>query len=318
MTNVVRTRMLLAVAVGVAGAGVVGQRNAIAQTPSPPPRKVVVVGDSIILGAQQPMTRALAGIGRTVVFDAAVSRSTSAGAEAVAGHRSDLTDSLVVNLGANDAGSTALFARRVEKVLAAAGSVPRIYWLTIREVRPYYPAANQVLRDAARRYPNLHVVDWNAVAAAPGLTSGDGLHLTSRGALTMTDTLLRAIAAVEASGASKRTTTTARRPRPLFSPVRCRPRSAPRHRVRCPLLRIPVHRRALRSRRMAVVWGAPSLCCSVRWSWRWCSSCSEFDLGAPLEPEPTTQSRVRRSGLDELPRPGRNTDSAQRKLTATE
>jgi len=43
-----------------------------------------------------------------------------------------------------------------------------------------------VLRDATTRFPNLRLVDWNGAAAgAPGLTAGDGLHLTPAGANAM-------------------------------------------------------------------------------------------------------------------------------------
>lgn len=146
-------------------------------------RHAVVVSDSIFLGAQAPFTSRLAAAGWTVEFDGAVSRSTLAGADAVRSRRPTVTDTLVVSLGANDSGNTTTFRSRVDAVMAAAEGVPNVYWLTIREVRPYYAPANQVLRDAAARYPNLHVVDWNAASAGrDGLTSGDGLHLTPAGA----------------------------------------------------------------------------------------------------------------------------------------
>lgn len=146
-------------------------------------RHVVVVSDSIFLGAQSPFGARMQSAGWTVDFDGAVSRSTLAGADAVRSRRATITDSLVISLGANDSGNTSTFRSRVDAVMAAADGVPNVYWLTIREVRPYYAPANQVLRDAATRYPNLHVVDWNAASAGrDGLTSGDGLHLTPAGA----------------------------------------------------------------------------------------------------------------------------------------
>jgi lysophospholipase L1-like esterase len=149
-------------------------------------RRVVVVGDSIILGARGPLEASLGRAGWTTSFDAEVSRSTSAGVEAVRHHGLELGDSLVVSLGANDAGNPATFRQRVDALMTAAAGVPHVYWLTIREVRPYYGPANQVLRDATRRYPNLQVVDWHgATAGSSGLTAGDGLHLTPAGARSM-------------------------------------------------------------------------------------------------------------------------------------
>ncbi|CAB4979877.1 unannotated protein [freshwater metagenome] len=157
-------------------------------------RSVVVVGDSIILGAQGPMVAAFSNAGWGINFDAVVSRSTSAGAAAIDAHGMELTDSLVINLGANDAGNTASYRQKVEQILSSTAGVPHVYWLTIREVRDYYPAANQALREVAAGHPNVTVLDWNAATAgSTGLTSSDGLHLTGSGAAAMTDLVFGAV-----------------------------------------------------------------------------------------------------------------------------
>ncbi|MEI7888152.1 MAG: hypothetical protein WCJ04_12240, partial [Actinomycetes bacterium] len=157
-------------------------------------RSVVVVGDSIILGAQTPMVAAFSNAGWGINFDAVVSRSTSAGAAAIDAHWMELTDSLVINLGANDAGNTASYRQKVEQILSATAGVPHVYWLTIREVRDYYPAANQAIREVAAGHPNVTVLDWNAyTAGSTGLTAGDGLHLTNAGAAAMTDLVAGAV-----------------------------------------------------------------------------------------------------------------------------
>jgi len=151
-------------------------------------RHVVVVGDSIILGAQSAMVGAFQSAGWSIDFDAAVSRSTSAGAAAIEGHRPALTDTLVVSLGANDAGNTGAYRQKVDAIFAANAWVPHVYWLTIREVRDYYPAANQAVRDVAANYPNVTVLDWHGVTAGRSdLTSSDGLHLNGAGAAAMTE-----------------------------------------------------------------------------------------------------------------------------------
>ena len=175
--------VLVALGAGLSTASVAAQQ-----------RHAVVVSDSILLGAEGPLTSRLRGAGWTVDFDGAVSRSTSAGAQAVGSHAPGLTDTLVVSLGANDAGNPSTFRARVDAVMAAAASVPHVYWITIREVRPYYAPANQVLRDAAARFPNLTVVDWHAASAGrEGLTASDGLHLTPAGANELADLLAAAV-----------------------------------------------------------------------------------------------------------------------------
>jgi lysophospholipase L1-like esterase len=188
-SRLVATVAIAIAAVAVTVAIVTGAPVAQAQG-----RQAVVVSDSILLGAQAPLVGNLQGAGFGVEFDGTVSRSTLAGAEAVRSHAAALTDTLVISLGANDSGNPGTFRQRVDAVMVAAAGVPNVYWITIREVRPYYAPANQVLRDAAARYPNLHIVDWHAASAGrAGLTSSDGLHLTPAGARELADLLTGAI-----------------------------------------------------------------------------------------------------------------------------
>lgn len=178
-----------AVAVALLVVGVLAPSPVAAQQ-----RRVVVVGDSVILGAKAPITSSLAGAGWAVTFDAAVSRSTAAGLAAIESHRSELTDSLVVSLGANDAGNTASFRQKVEAILDATANVPHVYWVTIREVRDYYGPANQAVREVAAGRPNVTVVDWHAATAgATNLTASDGLHLNAAGASRMAQVVTDAV-----------------------------------------------------------------------------------------------------------------------------
>ncbi|MFN7151043.1 MAG: hypothetical protein ACK4V6_16390, partial [Microthrixaceae bacterium] len=164
-------RRALAAAVG-ALVVLVGM-GAAAAPASAQERRVVVVGDSIILGAEGPMVADFRNQGWGITFDAAVSRSTSAALTAVESHRAELTDSLVLSIGANDAGNTAAFRQRVAAILDATAGVPHVYVLTIREVRDYYGPANQAIRDVAAVRPNVTVLDWHAATAGDtSLTAG--------------------------------------------------------------------------------------------------------------------------------------------------
>lgn len=162
--------------------------------PAPPAqRSAVILSDSILVGSDGSLAGVLRDKGWDVHFDAKVARPTDTIAELVRANRGRLTDTLVVSSGANDAGNTATFRARVDAVLDAAAGVPRIYWLTIREVRDYYPAANQVLRDAAASHPNLTIVDWNAASAGGGLTAADGLHLNGAGTKRISELIVAAV-----------------------------------------------------------------------------------------------------------------------------
>ncbi len=172
-----------AAAQGVAGSGG-GAGSAAGTDPVAPPR-VVLVGDSIMLGAAPALEASLAAAGFAPVVDAAESRSTSKGAEHVRLHAAAGADALVVMLGANDAGNPETYRGRVAEVVAAAEGIEHLYWLTIPEVRDYYPEANRIIAEAMAVREGGEVLDWNSALSAGGLTSGDGMHLTPDGAEAM-------------------------------------------------------------------------------------------------------------------------------------
>ena len=140
-----------------------------------------MLGDSVMLGSKAATEKELAGWDLT--FDAAVNRSTLAGAQIATARRSEIHDIIVIQLGTNDGGNPTTYASRVDAVMKALDGVPYVVWLTIHEARPYYKSDNDVLRQKATQYPNMRVADWNAVAnATPGGMVSDGLHLNATGA----------------------------------------------------------------------------------------------------------------------------------------
>lgn len=140
------------------------------------------LGDSVMLGAVGAIQAAMAPWDVTV--DAAVSRSTAAALDVLRARRGEVQDVVVLQLGANDGGDPGVFAGRVRAVMDELAGVPLVVWLTIREARPYYAAANAALRDVVAGYPNGMVADWNAVAPPTGVYR-DGLHLAPEGAAAM-------------------------------------------------------------------------------------------------------------------------------------
>jgi hypothetical protein len=104
----------------------------------------------------------------------------------------------------------ARFVREVDSLidtLTAAG-VKHVYWVTLREVEPqyvsgsawrqiqpyywYFPDVNDLLEQALERHPNLHLVDWAAVADQPGLTY-DAIHLNPTGAALFSNIIRAAV-----------------------------------------------------------------------------------------------------------------------------
>jgi lysophospholipase L1-like esterase len=164
------------------------------------PTRVLVLGDSVMKGADAVYATKLPG--REVVVNTEVSRSTGASADVLSSLGTDW-DVVAVLLGHNDGGSPGAYQPAVRRILDQLRDVPRVAWLTIHEVRPYYPGVNQYVAGLREEYPNLRIADWNAVAAAnPGALAGDGLHLNGQGATLMADLVAQQVIETEQAHAA--------------------------------------------------------------------------------------------------------------------
>lgn len=201
----VAATVVVALALGPAATGAAPAEPRRPAFPTRPTR-VLVMGDSVILGAKAAIAGALPG--REVLEDAVVSRSTGATAAAAATHGTDW-DVVVILVAHNDGGSPGAYQPPYRQMLDQFAGVPRIVVLTIHEVRPYYAGVNAFLRAQAASRPNVTVADWNAVANAnPGATGGDGLHLSGGGAGLMAQLVAGQVEQAEAAAEPPPTTTT--------------------------------------------------------------------------------------------------------------
>jgi lysophospholipase L1-like esterase len=134
------------------------------------PATVVLVGDSILVGASQDVTTALQREHWTVHIDA-VGGSAILGSYAVVNwpERIDAIvkkrrpNVVVVELGTNDCGC-AHTANGIDAIMKRLQSVDRVYWVNVRENSPIpdNPAAMNDAIDAAQdRWPNMHIIDFN-------------------------------------------------------------------------------------------------------------------------------------------------------------
>lgn len=151
-----------------------------------PARRVLVVGDSVLAGAEEEVRAALAGW--EVVIDARVGRFVGEGAEVLRRHRGASDPVAVVALGSNYLGDPGTFGAGVDAVLQALDGVDRVLWVTVAESGDDRWEVNGVLRASAGRRASLELVDWAPVAAArPELTWEDGLHLRPEGARVLAE-----------------------------------------------------------------------------------------------------------------------------------
>jgi hypothetical protein len=93
---------------------------------------------------------------------------------------------VVVSVGYNDFEDQ--YASNVEDALRAlsAAGVKHVWWLTLRAAHHPYLNMNDDLQAAAKRHPELSIVDWNVYSRShPAWFQDDGLHLLNAGAEAM-------------------------------------------------------------------------------------------------------------------------------------
>lgn len=159
------------------------------------PRVVGVVGDSLMVSAQDELVVELRQLGIDSVVNARESRRMTAGsaelpsgASAIEEVRSETTPDLwVIELGTNDVGAQAGPERFRDDIGELLALIPRdapLVWVDIwiRDRDVDAAAANRMLRSelSNRRAPTA-IVDWHARGEDEGVVTGDGVHLTDLG-----------------------------------------------------------------------------------------------------------------------------------------
>lgn len=207
MVGAVRRPALAAVVGLVAAAfatGPVSPVATVAADPVPRDHRVYVVTESVGLGARTALPAAF-GPGWQVTVDGTpalfVEQLESKHVrQRMATDPSVFGDIAVVAGGHNyPYWDPARFDRSVDSIVAALreAGVTRIFWVTLREVKPeyitaaawrqvqpyfwYFPEVNDHLEAALQRHPDLTLVDWAAAADRPGITY-DAIHLNTDGA----------------------------------------------------------------------------------------------------------------------------------------
>ena len=112
---------------------------------------------------------------------------------------------VVIDVGYNDPPTE--YADDVDKVMQALvrQGVTTVIWVTMQEKRPLYRATNAAIRAAAKRWPQIQVADWDdASATKPKWFVGDGLHLSSAGAVGLAKFLRPLVLAWTCTGQCQR------------------------------------------------------------------------------------------------------------------
>lgn len=180
-----RTHRRVARAAVVAGVVAV---LAAASVACAPVTRVLVIGDSLTVGAAQ------AGLGRqagaTWTIDAVVGRGTNAGTEVARRYDLSRYDVVIVALGTNDyLDSKALYAARIDRMMAVLGPTRPVVWVdvdaNVGRLAAAGPTVNAAIAAAPSRHRNLRAASWHgylrADAGAAALRAADLVHCTPRG-----------------------------------------------------------------------------------------------------------------------------------------
>lgn len=150
--------------------------------------RVFVLGDSVVVGAQDAIAARLGATGWQVTQLAAESLHTYNAPGAIDANAAAIGDTVVVGLGTNDGMTPAQFAGWIDDVMERLREVDHVYWVNLRQFAEWVPAANAELEAAADRWSNLEIIDWDERATGdPSLVFGDGIHLTPTGETAFAD-----------------------------------------------------------------------------------------------------------------------------------
>lgn len=172
----------------VALVAVLGLVGATAPSSCAPVPKVLVIGDSLTVGAdQQGMGDGSSWRWEVVAADRLSTNQGIAFASALPIEGYDL---VIVALGTNDyLDSAAVYGARIDKMMAALADAPKVVWVNVDTVKsklaPAAAGVNAAIAAARSRHRTLRLGDWDAyVRAVPDMGTyrkGDLVHYNAAG-----------------------------------------------------------------------------------------------------------------------------------------
>jgi hypothetical protein len=177
------------------------------------PDRVTVIGDSVLTAVQwnqQPLSILEQGFAN-MDLEIAICRTLTGEScpfdggrpptlvDLVQGLGGQIGATVVVEVGYNDPEATFADAvnASIQKLLDAG--VQRILWVNYHDWLPQYTRMNATLANVAKAYPQVSIVDWQALSLNRySWFQGDGIHLVHDGAIALAtlihDSIVRALA----------------------------------------------------------------------------------------------------------------------------
>ena len=167
--------------------------------------RLIVVGDSILASTAtrygKELCDGLNPLGWAVEVDAEPGRFVEFGNKVLEArlpdddNDEDDFDAAVVHLGSNYDRDQDNYLAELNEILFRLAPRPTLL-MTVTEYRPAWAEVNETIRELARLYDNVTVVDWEKIARNPGVLSRDGLHPSDQGEDVLVELLAVALGEV--------------------------------------------------------------------------------------------------------------------------
>jgi peptidoglycan/LPS O-acetylase OafA/YrhL/lysophospholipase L1-like esterase len=149
-----------------------------------PPTSVTAIGDSVMLGAYEPLINAIDGMfgGQPIAgVDAVESRQFSAGVDAIANLKNagQLGEDVIVQLGTNGTVDPGDF----DRMMTLLSDRTKVVIINAKVPRAWEQQVNDTLAAGVKKYKNAVLLDWHGYASQhPDFFWDDGVHLRPEGA----------------------------------------------------------------------------------------------------------------------------------------
>jgi lysophospholipase L1-like esterase len=148
--------------------------------PSKKAAKVVVVGDSLTVGASPGLQSLLVDVNLRI--DAKVGRSMPDGTRAATSSKASTADVVVIALGSNDSCEVSECKRRVSSILAVVNPTAPVVWMLPAQFRPNMDNVREAVNEVVGKRARSVILDWQPYQDDhPEIVLSDRIHLTSAG-----------------------------------------------------------------------------------------------------------------------------------------
>lgn len=146
------------------------------------------IGDSMLVNVGPSLQAVM-----PIIIDGHVGRQASLGPAIIQTqlNKRQLMDNVLVMLGTNGN----IYPETIKQMMHMLGTKREIFWVNNYVERPWTNENNNLLKKAAKKYPNLHVVNWHRLANRQHTWFGpDGIHPNQTGDIYLTMLIAKNIA----------------------------------------------------------------------------------------------------------------------------